>query len=321
MRSGNLPARYEVNTFYPKTILSSSVLAGDTTISVQSTTGFPTAGNIIITAAATAGSGGTGATMEYISYTGISGNSFTGCTRGLTNLSGPGSLTNMGGSAASGFTYSASTAVSVQYWGPQCATTISHWGTSVIMDGRYDDDKSIQFNYGMNTAVTYTTAGTRYPVFSLRLAPSVDSGLIGLLGQREIINRMQLQPSSCGVYPTTAGVKVEIWLNSRISGGTSFSSVGGSSLAQSALHPNTATMTGGECIYTFFAPANSVTGQDLSKTRDIGNSILGGGTTLAYPVNDANKYPDGPDIITLAVTPIASNASVVARINWTEAQA
>jgi hypothetical protein len=321
MRSGNLPARYEVNTFYPKTILASSVLVGDTTIAVQSTTGFPTSGNFIITAAATAGSGGTGAAMEYVSYTGISGNSFTGCTRGLTNLSGPGSLTNMGGAAATAFTYSATAPVSVQYWGPQCATTISHWGTSVIMDGRYDDDKSIQFNYGQNTPIVYTTAGTRYPVLSIRLAPSVDAGLIGLLGQREIINRMQLQPQSIGVYPTTAGVKVEVWLNARISGGTAFSSVGGSSLAQGAIHPNTATMTGGESIFTFFAPAAAVTGEDLSKTRDIGNSILGGGTTLAYPVNDANKYPDGPDTITIAITPIASNASVVTRINWTEAQA
>ena len=227
----------------------------------------------------------------------------------------------MGGSSAQAFTYSATAPVEVQYWGPQCATTISHWGTSVIMDGRYDDDKSIQFNYGMNSPTVYASAGQRYPVMSIRLAPSVDAGLTGLMGQREILNRMQLQPQSVGVYPTVAGVKVELWLNARINGGTSFSSVGGSSLSQASIHPNTATMQGGESIFTFFAPANAVTGEDLSKTRDIGNSILGGGTTLAYPVNDANKYPDGPDIITIAVTPIAANASVVVRINWTEAQA
>ena len=49
-----------------------------------------------------------------------------------------------------------------------------------------------------------------YPVFSIRLAPSVDGGTTGLLGARELINRMQLTPAGVGVYTTTAGVRVEI---------------------------------------------------------------------------------------------------------------
>jgi hypothetical protein len=316
LRSGNLPARYEVNTFYPTNYITSSVGASDTTITVNSTTGFPSAGNLILQA-----SGNTGAAVEYVSYTGKTSTTFTGVSRGLTNLTGPGGFTGMGGaSTGQAFTYSATAPTMVAFWGPQCAATISHWGSSVIMDGRYDDDKAIQFNYGQSTAIVYASAGTRYPVFSIRLSPAVDSGLTGLLGQREIINRMQLQPQSMDVYPTVAGVKIELWLNARVSGGT-FAAVGGSSLAQACLHTNTQTMQGGECIYTFFAPAAGVTAADLSKVRDIGNSILGGGNSLSYPTTDSNKYPDGPDILTVAVIPIAANPSVVARMNWTEAQA
>ena len=59
----------------------------------------------------------------------------------------------------------------------------------------------------------------------------------------------------------------------------------------------------------------------MTKLRDIGNSILGGGNTLNYPTTDVNKYPDGPDILTVAVVPLAGNASVTARMNWSEAQA
>lgn len=317
LRSGNLPARYEVNTFYPKTILSAGVGIPDTTINVKDTTGFPTAGNLILTA-----SGNTGAAIEYVAYTGKTSTSFTGVTRGLSNLTGPGSQSSMGGASASAFTYSATAPVSVAFWGPQAACTIGHWGSSVIMDGRYDDDKSFQFNYGQSSPVTYATAGTTYPIFSIRLSPSVDSGLTGLLGQREILNRMQLQPVGMGVYTQTAGVKVEVWLNARVVGGANFAPVGGSSLAQYAQHANTGvSIQGGERIYTYFAPAGGVSTQDLSRIRDIGNSILGGGTSLSSPTTDANKYPDGPDVITVSVTPLAANALVAARMNWTEAQA
>ena len=190
------------------------------------------------------------------------------------------------------------------------------------MDGRYDDDKSFMFNYGMNSPSTYTTAGTRYPVFSIRLSPSVDNGLTGLLGAREIINRMQLTPAGCGVYPTGSGVKVELVLNGRVSSSANaFGPVGGSSLAQYAFHGTSATIAGGESIYTFFAPAGGVSTQDITKLRDIGNSILGGGTTNAVPTSPQNIYPDGPDILTLVVTPLGSNAAVSARLSWTEAQA
>jgi hypothetical protein len=314
MRSGNLPARYETNTLPPWTYLTATLTSGVTaSMTVADTTGFPSAGTVIVTA-----SGNTGAAIEFVSYTSKTSTTLVGLTRNVaggtasatTHTITGNTVPNPGGTAP----------IQIELYSPQVASTISHWGSSVIMDGRYDDDKSFLFNYGLSSPSVFTTAGTRYPVFSIRLAPSVDSGTTGLLGAREIINRMQLTLSSCGVYTTAAGVKVEIFLNGRVSTGT-FAAVGGSSLAQFANHGTTATITGGESIFTFFVASGSTNSQDVSKVRDIGNSILGGGTSLTVPTTANNIYPDGPDIITICVTPLASNASVNARLNWTEAQA
>jgi hypothetical protein len=329
MRSGNLPARYEVNTYWPITRLTATVLNTETTsISVLSTDGFPSAGYFAIQPYGTT----PGTTpVEFIRYTGKTSTTFTGLTRAVTNMTGPGGMTGMGGiGTAQTYTYVGTANIptatfAVSLFAPQCGSTISHWGSAVMMDGRFDDDKSFVFNYGTSTPVTYgAVAGVRYPVFSVRLAPTVDSGFTGVMGTREIINRMQLQPASCGVYVTGTGVKVEVWLNSRVTGG-SFSPVGGSSLSQFSLHPTStpwSSISGGECIYTFFAPSGSVSTQDLSKVRDIGNSVLGGGNALNVPNTTNNIYPDGPDILTFCVTPLTSVAPVVAaRLCWTEAQA
>lgn len=310
MRSGNLPARYEINHLSPTTklaaTLANSATTGATiTVADTSTANWPSSGTLILTQAAA-----TGAQIEYITYSAKTATTFTIAARAQTG----------GAATAQTFTYSATAPIRVELYAPQAASTISHWGSSVIMDGMFNDDKSFVFNYGNNTPQTFATSGTRYPVFSVRLGPSVDNGLTGLLGAREIINRMQLTPASCGVYTTTAAVKVELFLNSRVSTGT-FVAVGGSSLAQVATHGTTATLSGGECIYTFYAPAGGISTQDLTKVRDIGNSILGGGTSNTYPTTAANVYPDGPDIITVCVTPLAANAAVAARLNWTEAQA
>jgi hypothetical protein len=307
MRSGNLPARYETNTIPPWTFLTSTLASGFTTsLSVADTSLFPNAGTVIVAAA-----GNTGAAIEYVSYTGKTATTLTGLTRNVTGGTG----------TATTFTYSATAPIQVELYSPQCASVISHWGSSVIMDGRFDDDKSFVFNYGMTTSYTATTAGVRYPLMSIRLGPSVDNGNAGLLGVREIINRMQLMLRGMGCYTSSASsFRIELVLNGRLSAGT-FGPVGGSSLAQIALHVNTTTIAGGESIFGFFTTVNGATTQDLSLVRDIGNSILGGGTTLTAPSTPANVYPDGPDVITLVATPLTNSGVINARISWTEAQA
>ena len=317
MRSGNMVARYETNTLSPKTYLTATLASGSTgPLTVNDTSAFPSSGTVVITQSAD-----TGGVIEYITYTGKTATTFTGLTRNITNLSGIGFTSGGGTASATTFTYSATAPILVELYGPSQASTISHWGSSVIMDGRYDDDKSFVFNYGQNQSQTYPNAGQRYPVFSVRLSPSVDNGQGGALGQREIINRMQLAPSSMGIFASNNAARIELILNGRVNSGT-FASVGGSSLSQFAVHGAASSIYGGESIFTYFIPPNNTDSTDLTKLRDIGNSILGGGgTTNAVSNTSNNIYPDGPDILTLCVTPIGGSANVAARLSWSEAQA
>jgi hypothetical protein len=85
---------------------------------------------------------------------------------------------------------------------------------------------------------------------------------------------------------------------------------------------NTSTVYGGESIFGFFAAANNVTTQALNQVRDLGTSILSGGTSLIVPNSVSNIYPDGPDVITIVATNIGTATNTInARISWTEAQA
>lgn len=313
MRSGNLPSRYETNTFAYYTNLLATVSNTATTGATITGTDFslwPNAGTAIITA-----SGATGAAIEYITYTSRTNTTLTIGARAQAG----------GNSTAQTFTYSATAPIQISFYSPSQASTISHWGSSVVMDGRFDDDKSFVFQSGMNTAITNIGAGVRNALISIRLAPSVDNGLTGLLGARELINRMQLTLRAMGAYVTGTNMafRIELIINGRPSGGT-FAPVGGSSLAQVAYHTSGQTVAGGETIFSFFVSANgSATTQDLNLVRDLGTNILGGGTSLNVPTTTANVYPDGPDMVTICATNITSvtTNSINARISWTEAQA
>jgi len=327
MRSGNLPGRYEIDTIPTRTVTSATINSGDSTVTVASTTGFPAAGTIQVT-----GSGAT-APIEFISYTGISGNQFTGCTRAITNLSGPGnpSGANMGGAAsAQTFTFSSTAPVLVQSWAPQVSITISHWGSSVTMDGRYDDDKSLVFVAGMTTTISNIGQNVTQPLISIRLAPSVDSGIGGVIGQREILNTMQLIFRACDAYTTGTGMTflITLRLNGVLGQGTgssmpAFQAQGGSSLSQVAYHVAGNTIVGGENMFGFFTTTPGVTSGDLSIVRDIGTSIISGGNTLSVPTSNIGKYPDGPDVVTICATNVTNvtTNTINARLSWTEAQA
>jgi hypothetical protein len=312
-RSGNLPSRYETNTIPPFTYLTSTLANIVTTggsIFVKSTAGFPPSGTVVIKQPKDLGGG-----IEYISYSAITGtaNVLTVTSRTVTG----------GNATAQNFTVAPDAPVHVELYSPQVSSTISHWGTSVIMDGQFDDDTSYVFNIGMNQAQVAANliVNTRYPLISLRVAPTVDNGLTGLLGAREIINRLQLTLRSMDAFTVGSAFRIELVLNGNPSGGL-FQAVGGSSLAQYALHSGLQTISGGESIYSFFTNVGQATSQDLALVRDIGNSILAGGITNAVPTGTDGLYPDGPDVITLCATPITSSVNTInARISWTETQA
>jgi hypothetical protein len=322
MRSGNLVGRYETNTLAPYTYLTSTLTSGVTSsMAVNDATAFPSSGTVVVSAAAD-----TGGVIEYVSYTSKTSNTLVGLTRNVQNITISGSGSTNGGSAtATTFTYSATAPIKVELYGPSQASSISHWGSSVIMDGRFDDDKSLVFVGGMNRTQTISNIGQdiTVPLVSLRISPSVDNGLTGVLGARDIINRMQLVMRSLSTFATGTGITflITLRLNGRVSAGQ-FASVGGSSLSQIAIHGSGTTITGGETVYGFYTTAGVQT-EDLNLVRDIGTSILGGASNNLCPTTANNLYPDGPDIITICATNVTgvTTNSILARISWTEAQA
>ena len=179
------------------------------------------------------------------------------------------------------------------------------------------------FNSG-NTQSTYklspqgslnNTSGTNYqPLLSLRLSPSVSEGLTGKLGDRDIINRMQLRLNEIGVQ-TNQLVDVKLLLNGRLNN-LNFVGVDTPSLVQTVEHTSNDTISGGIQVYNFKASGNqgdeSTTTVDVGDLFELSNSILGGDSV----------FPDGPDIITIAVARLTGQETLAsAKMSWSEAQA
>lgn len=236
-------------------------------------------------------------------------------------------VTPMGASAPQNFTYSATNPIAVEYAYPDYSSYVSHWGTAVIMDGRFDNDKSFIFTYGQRETTTIPAGATR-SLFSIRLAPSVDNSVGAVFGAREIVNRMQLVPKDAAVTirGTGGSMLVTALLNGVPTATQSWTAaaqgnagIANSSLAQIADYAGTATETNaGEVVAGFFVDSGPQS-FDLSELRDLGNSILGGGGANT----DEEIFPDGPDVLTINVTNLEDTGSVevLGKITWTEAQA
>jgi hypothetical protein len=183
----------------------------------------------------------------------------------------------------------------------------------------------LDFTAAGNTQYTYflypngslnNTSGPNYqPLISLRLSPSVSSGLTGKLGDRDVINRMQLRLKEIGIS-TTQLLDVKVLLNPRLNN-LNFQGVDAPSLTQIVEHTNADTVSGGVQVYNFRAAggaggAESTTSVDVSSLFELSNSILGGDSI----------FPDGPDILTIAVSRLTGSATLAsAKLSWSEAQA
>jgi hypothetical protein len=282
-------------------------------LDILDTSKFPPSGTVRVTNAGQTG------TVEYIAYTGNDGSILYGLTRAQTG----------GSASAQSFTYSATAPIGVELTTPDTVPSLSHWGSSVIMDGRFDDDKSLIFNYGTVTAVA-TSSTSPVVLMAIRIGPSVDNGQVGLLGAKEIINRMQLQLDSLGVVTTGNTYLINLILNGYATGALSggftapIQQANGttSSLAQIAINTNAVSVFGGESVAAAYCAAGTVSNLDLSQVRDLGNSILGGGVSNTVPTSQAGFYPDGPDILYVVAQAVsATGGTILARLSWKEAQA
>jgi hypothetical protein len=192
-------------------------------------------------------------------------------------------------------------------------------------------DRNPSGTTGTNSTYTITLASTGQPVnvdvpiVSIRLSPSVDTNTIGDLGEREVINRMQLILNSVGVLSTHA-CEVSLRLNGAINN-TSWSGVQNPSLSQLVYHASNDEISGGLDVYKFRAQGGTgtsgrqpvLTNETLGEVATLGNAIMGGN----------NTYPDGPDILTVVArltedpsTVSTSNPfTISARVSWSESQA
>jgi hypothetical protein len=180
-------------------------------------------------------------------------------------------------------------------------------------------------NYTVTLSAAATPVVYDVPLISIRLAPSVDTNTPGYLGEREIINRMQLILNSVGVL-STHSAEITLLLNGQINN-NNYERVTNPSLSQLIYHATSDTISGGTVVFSFRAAGGTgstgrtpvVTSADLGDIATLGNSILGGDGT----------FPDGPDVLTVVARLIEDPSTVSAtnpfnitgRISWSESQA
>jgi hypothetical protein len=202
MRTGNLPARYEAINETPVSALAGAIGAGDTQITLQDATDYPAA-SVTYPVFVMIDS-------EVIKYTAKSGNTLQGCTRGAT-------FTQWIEGANRSFTSSAATShddnTGVIIISNTCTPLVNHWGSAVIMDGNFNGDEGFQFTFNRTNLGLPAAVGQKQLVFAMRLAPSVSNGIIGNLGQRDLVNRSALALTGLNIQVTTGRFLVEGIIN------------------------------------------------------------------------------------------------------------
>ena len=304
MRTGNSAVRYQAINESVKDRLAVALTDTATSVALYDASRFPLTGGTILVE------------NELITYTGVSGNTLSGCTRGasFSMFIGGSNKTFTGGAArahAVGNGYTGVTLISCT-----AAPIVNHWGSSYIMDGNFDTDRGYYFNYA---AVGNTlTAQQSKSVFFLRLSPSVSNSIAGAFGDRDLINRAQLllqklqvqSDQSVQVYgilnPSNIDASQLTWTN------VNTTALGSQpSFAQISTTVNTTAQPGEQNFSTLGQPSG-FSEIDLSELKELTNSAIGG----------YSNYPDGPDVLAVVVKNL-SNSTVNVNVNlfWSEAQA
>lgn len=157
------------------------------------------------------------------------------------------------------------------------------------------------------------------PVMSLRMCPSIRSGLQAQMGDGEAINRIQLCLRKISVSNTHHCDMVMLLNPMSVERGASWSAADNPSFAQVLRHKRENRVDlDGIVLQRFYAsPGITTITTGLEDLIPLGNSILGGD----------NMFPDGPDVITIvAIVKDANNVvldrpfSVSAQMEWAESE-
>jgi hypothetical protein len=303
MRTGNTAVRYQTINESAVGRLNEDLDDSETSIDLVDASRFPTSGAVLIE-------------NEVVTYTGKTGNTLTGCTRGASFqlFIGGTNRSFTGGAAAShdkgnGFT-------SVTLISCTAAPQLNHWGSSYIMDGGFDTDRGYYFNYAaLSNSVVGSGSET---AFFIRLAPSVSNSISGNLGDRDLVNRSQLllqklqlqSDKSVQVYgilnPGNIDASSLTWASvNTVALGSQ------PSFAQISTSSNT-TAEPGEQIFSTLGPPAGFAEIDLSSLKELSNSAIGG----------YSNFPDGPDVLAVVIKNLSSDtATVNLNLFWSEAQA
>jgi len=314
MRSGNLPVRYSIENDNPFTFLTANVTSSDTSIPVADLTYFPSNGTIYID-------------NELINFTGRStttgAGNLTGASRASTMtqfISGNNYILSCGTANAH---YSGTGVIIVNN---TCSPTLIHWGSALVMDGGFDQDRGYIFNY-QRTSMSLTTSNQT--AFLIRLAPSVKNSQVGALGAKDLLNRSQLLLNAIGIAVSNGvnpgAVIVEGVLNPKnfstaVWSPLAIESLGGqpsfSQVANSFTFSTGTFALPGEQVFAFSGPTANGAGAvndrlDLTSLKELTGAPLGGDSF----------YPDGSDVLAVNVRLTAGTAQGHVLLRWSEAQA
>ena len=321
MRTGNMPVRYELinEALAASSALAASTGTTDTTLTLtEEPIYWPPSGNVLVD-------------NEFMSYTGKSGVTLTGVTRAASMAYNVNDQNyTLTASAAAQTHQAGSTALLV---GTTCTPSLTHWGSAFIMDGQFDNDRGYFFNYQVNSATGTRAANSTTNLFMLRLSPSVSNGIIGNIGDRDLLNRAQLLLQRLDVFASnsstvlstsnivgTGSIVVSGILNPSGVSATAWTAINsvenGSqpSFAQVSAVSGTYTAGSGERVFSTICNGGAQNSIDLSGLKEISNTIIGGN----------QFFPDGPDTLLVQLNvpanfPPINQYSV--NLFWTEAQA
>jgi hypothetical protein len=203
-----------------------------------------------------------------------------------------------------------------------CTPSLTHWGSAFLMDGSFDTDRGYYFNYANvysnNSGLSATS--NAFPMFLLRLAPTVSNGIVGNMGDRDLLNRAQLLLQKLEVTSSTTTSVTGIlnprgftninWINvnSQANGGQpSFTQVSNSFTASN-------TFIGGERILSTICAGGATNVIDLSSLKELTGGVIGG----------PNFAPDGPDTLAIYIQDVSNATNLtnaIINLFWAEAQA
>lgn len=319
MRSSNLPVRYSIDNDAPLTYLTAGIDSADLAIPVANLQEFSNTGTLLID-------------NEIITYTGRSATdgagNFTGATRSATLTQYLQGNTN---SLTAGGAVPHTSGTGIIEISNTCSPTLSHWGSSLIMDGGFERDRGYLFTYAETDVSVSTTPST---AFAIRLAPSVSNSSVGRLGAKDLLNRSQLLLeniavsvgrsggffSNVGEIRVTGIINPKNFTTANWKNLTTTAEGGQPSFAQVAAGGDITWSSGayaqpGEQIFSLVASSSnsgaSVTESDLTKLKEMSGAPLGGDF----------QYPDGPDVLAINIAMVFGNTKASVFLRWIEAQA